>query len=80
MDSNAVAPAEDPQGVAGHHGEVFLDPVLDADLDPFDDFAPTFSSRRMSRVTTRRYCSFTETVPIPFVSYYCSRGLHEPGS
>ncbi|KAK1618525.1 hypothetical protein QYE76_024042 [Lolium multiflorum] len=40
VDSNAVAPAEDPQGVAGHHGEVFLDPVLDADLDPFDDFGP----------------------------------------
>ncbi|KAK1647583.1 hypothetical protein QYE76_065388, partial [Lolium multiflorum] len=40
VDSNAVAPAEDLQGVAGHHGEVFLDPVLDADLDPFDDFGP----------------------------------------
>ncbi|KAK1605027.1 hypothetical protein QYE76_028700 [Lolium multiflorum] len=25
---------------AGHHGEVFLGPVLDADLDPFDDFGP----------------------------------------
>jgi hypothetical protein len=27
-------------GVAGHHGEVFLGPMLDANLDPFDDFGP----------------------------------------
>ena len=45
VDSNAVAPAEDLHGVAGDHGEVFLDPVLDADLiaaaiDPFDDLGP----------------------------------------
>ena len=45
VDSNAVSLAEDLHGVAGDHGEVFLDPVLDADLivaaiDLFDDFGP----------------------------------------
>ena len=45
VDSNVVAPAEDLHAVAGDHGEVFLDPVLHADLiaaaiDPFDDFGP----------------------------------------
>jgi hypothetical protein len=45
VDSNAVAPAEDPHGVEGDHGEVFLDPMLDVDLiaaaiDPFDDPGP----------------------------------------
>jgi hypothetical protein len=40
--SNAVALAKDLHGVAGDHGEVFLDPVLDADLitaaiEPFNE-------------------------------------------
>jgi hypothetical protein len=42
MDSNTIAPAEDPHSIAGDHGEVFLDPVLDADLitaaiEPFNE-------------------------------------------
>ena len=40
VDTNVVYPAEDVHGVAGHHGEVFLGPMLDANLDPFDDFGP----------------------------------------
>jgi hypothetical protein len=40
VDTNIVDPAEDVHGVAGHHGEVFLGPMLDANLDPFDDFGP----------------------------------------
>ncbi|KAK1684920.1 hypothetical protein QYE76_045768 [Lolium multiflorum] len=40
VDTNVVDPAEDVHGVAGHHGEVFLGLMLDANLDPFDDFGP----------------------------------------
>ncbi|KAK1645696.1 hypothetical protein QYE76_063501 [Lolium multiflorum] len=45
VDSNAVAPVEDPHGVAGDHCEVFLASVLEADLitasiNPFDDLGP----------------------------------------
>jgi hypothetical protein len=32
MDSNSVAPAEDPHSVVGDHGEVFPDPVVNTDL------------------------------------------------
>ena len=66
VDSNAVAPAEDPQGVAGHHGEAFLDPVLDADLDPFDDFGPNVQFQEDVEGDDEEVLLFYRNCPDPF--------------